>query len=109
MAHFAELDSNNIVLRVVVTDNNDPAGDEGYSWLTTRLGGTWVQTSYNGNFRKRFAQIGYSYDATKDAFIRPKPFESWILNEETADWQAPTPMPEGNFVWNEETVSWLEV
>jgi hypothetical protein len=73
MAHWAELDSNNIVLRVLVGDNNDPAGDEGYQWLIDNLGGTWVQTSYNGNFRYNYAGIGYKYDEVADAFIAPKP------------------------------------
>ena len=69
MAHFAEIDSNNIVLRVVVTDNNDPNGDEGYQWLVDNLGGRWVKTSYNGTIRGRFAGIGMKYDETLDEFI----------------------------------------
>ena len=75
MAHWAELDENNIVLRVLVGDNNDPAGDEGYSWLIENLGGTWVKTSYNGNIRYNFAGIGYTYDPIDDAFIAPVPCE----------------------------------
>lgn len=71
MSHWAELDDNNVVIRVTVGDNNDPAGDEGYSWLVQNLGGRWVQTSYNGNFRGRFAGIGYTYDAELDEFIAP--------------------------------------
>lgn len=108
MAHFAEIDENNIVLRVLVTDNNDPAGDEGYSWLIENLGGNWVKTSYNANIRKNFAGIGYTYDAERDAFIPPKPFESWVLNEETCLWEAPVSYPQdgGIYNWNEETVSW---
>lgn len=73
MSHFAELDENNKVIRVLVGDNNDPAGDEGYSWFINNLGGTWVQTSYNGKIRYNFAGIGYSYDDKADAFIAPKP------------------------------------
>jgi hypothetical protein len=73
MSHWAELDDNNIVLRVLVGDNNDPVGDEGYSWLVNNLGGNWIKTSYNGNIRYNFAGIGYSYDETADAFIAPKP------------------------------------
>ena len=73
MAHFAELDKNNIVVRVLVTDNNDPAGDEGYQWLIDNFGGTWVKTSYNGNIRYNYAGIGYSYDPVDDAFIGPMP------------------------------------
>jgi hypothetical protein len=73
MSHWAELDLNNKVLRVLVGDNNDPVGDEGYQWLIDNLGGTWVQTSYNGNFRYNFAGIGFTYDAVDDAFISPMP------------------------------------
>jgi len=74
MAHFAELDEN-IVVRVLVTDNNDPAGDEGYQWLIDNLGGTWVKASYNGNIRYNFPGIGYTYDPIDDAFIAPVPCE----------------------------------
>jgi len=73
MSHWAEIDSDNIVVRVLVGDNNDPNGDEGYRWLIDNLGGTWVQTSYNANFRFNYAGIGYSYDPVDDAFIPPKP------------------------------------
>jgi len=88
MAHWAEIDETNIVLRVLVGDNNDPAGDEGYQWLIDNLGGTWVKTSYNGNIRKNFAGIGYLYDPIRDAFIPPKPEEgNWELNEDTCLWE----------------------
>ena len=89
MAHWAELDSNNKVIRVTVGDNNDPNGDEGYQWLINNLGGRWVQTSYNANFRKNFAGIGYAYDEVRDAFIPPKPETEgdWILNPETCRWE----------------------
>ena len=110
MAHFAEINETNTVLRVLVTDNNDPIGDEGYSWLLENLGGRWIQTSYNRNFRKNFAGIGFTYDTERDAFIPPRPFDSWILNEETCQWEAPIPMPEtGNWYWNEEKGDWAEV
>jgi hypothetical protein len=72
MSHWAEIDENNIVLRVTVGDNNDPAGDEGYSWLINNLGGRWIQTSYNANFRKNFAGIGMIYDEELDEFLPPK-------------------------------------
>ncbi len=72
MSHWAEIDENNIVLRVLVGDNNDPAGDEGYSWLVENLGGTWIKTSYNSNIRYNYAGIGFSYDQEADAFIPPK-------------------------------------
>lgn len=109
MAHFAELDENNIVLRVLVTDNDFP--NEGYDWLVDNLGGTWVQTSYNANFRKNFAGIGFSYDPERDAFIPPKPFESWTLNEDTCNWEAPVAYPTDGkiYKWDEESLSWIEV
>jgi hypothetical protein len=110
MSHWAEIDSNNIVLRVLVGDNNDPAGDEGYQWLLDNLGGTWVKTSYNANIRKNYAGIGYSYDSVLDAFIPPKPFESWVLNEETCQWDAPKPRPDSidgeMWLWNETNLDW---
>ena len=109
MSHWAELDENNIVVRVTVGDNNDP--DEGYQWLIDNLGGTWVKTSYNGNIRKNFAAIGYTYDEERDAFIPLKNFESWTLNEETCTWEAPTPYPtDGNpYSWDESTLTWIEL
>jgi hypothetical protein len=129
MAHWAELDENNVVTRVLVGDNNDPAGDEGYQWLIDNLGGNWVKTSYNAaggkrrnpetgeitdepGFRKNYAGIGFTYDSTLDAFIPPKTFNSWVLNEDTCLWNAPIPMPveEGKFfVWNEEALNWNEI
>ena len=92
MAHWAELDENCVVLRVLVGDNNDPNGDEGYQWLVDNLGGTWVKTSYNAatnGFRKNYAGIGYTYDATRDAFIAPKPEchpDLVTFNEENCTW-----------------------
>lgn len=71
MAHWAEIDENNIVLRVLVGDNDDPAGDEGYKWLIDNLGGTWIKTSYNATIRKHFAGIGYYYNAETDEFELP--------------------------------------
>lgn len=109
MAHWAELDENNIVIRVVVGDNNDPNGDEGLKWLEDNLGGTWVKTSYNGSIRVRFAGIGYTYNESLDAFIEPQPFESWTLNEETAAWEPPTAKPDGKYYWDEATLSWIKV
>lgn len=113
MSHWAELDGSNVVIRVLVGDNNDPNGDEGYQWLIDNLGGTWVKTSYNGNIRKRFAGVGHTYDETNDAFIAPKPFESWLLNAETLDWDAPKPYPEAEmgqvYAWNEEQGDWFLV
>ena len=109
MSHFAELDENNVVLRVLVGDNNLP--NEGYDWFVENLGGRWVQTSYNGSIRKNFAGIGFTYDEELDAFIPPKPFESWTLNEGTCRWQSPAPYPQDGrvYAWNEETLAWDEV
>jgi len=72
VSHWAEIDNNNKVLRVLVGNNNDPANDEGYQWLIDNLGGTWIKTSYNNNIRKNYAGIGYTYDTARDAFIPPK-------------------------------------
>jgi hypothetical protein len=85
MSHFAELDENNIVIRVLVGDNNMP--NEGYDWFVETLGGRWVQTSYNGNFRRNYAGIGYTYDESRDAFIPIKPAEgNYVLDEDTCRW-----------------------
>lgn len=83
MSNWAELDENNKVIRVLVGDNNDPAGDEGYQWLLDNLGGNWLKTSYNGNIRYNFAGVGYTYDPVDDAFIAPMPecgHEELLLN-----------------------------
>lgn len=111
MAHWAEIDQNNIVVRVLVGDNNDPAGDEGYSWLINNLGGTWIKTSYNSTIRKNFAGIGFTYDEQRDAFIPPKPFESWLLNEETCLWESPIPIPQDDFYyyWDESILNWVRI
>lgn len=108
MSHWAELNENNVVIRVTVGDNNDPNGDEGYQWLLDNLGGIWVKTSYNGNIRKNFAGIGYTYDVERDAFIPPKPFASWLLDESTCRWIAPVAYPTDGFhyEWQEKTLSW---
>jgi len=111
MAHWAEVDSNNKVLRVLVTDNNDPNGDEGYQWLVENLGGHWIKTSYNSNIRKNFAGIDYIYDETKDAFIAPQPYPSWILDENSCRWQAPVfyPLDDNRYWWDEDTKQWVKV
>jgi hypothetical protein len=94
MSHWAEIDSENKVIRVLVGDNNDPAGDEGYQWLIDNLGGTWIKTSYNGNIRYNYAGIGYTYDPIDDAFIAPAPcnHDTLVLNSskrwECADCEA---------------------
>lgn len=89
MAHWAEIDSDNKVVRVVVGDNNDPMGDEGYQWLLDNLGGTWIKTSYNGKIRYNFAGIGYTYDSQRDAFIAPKPDNAIGFDEDTCRWILP--------------------
>jgi hypothetical protein len=89
MSHWAEIDDNNLVLRVVVGDNNDPAGDEGYQWLIDNLGGTWIKTSYNNNIRYNYAGIGYTYDEVRDAFIAPEPEGNIGFDEETCTWIMP--------------------
>jgi hypothetical protein len=115
MAHFAELDANNVVLRVIVVGNKDtstPDGTEvesiGVAFCQRLFGGNWVQTSYNNNMRVRYAGIGYSYNPTLDAFIPPQPYPSWTLDNTTADWIPPTPMPTDGkpYIWNESTQSW---
>jgi len=118
MAHFASLDSNNVVTRVAVVNNtecldaNSTEREEvGVAFLMKIHGGTWKQCSYNGSIRKNFPAVGFTYDATRDAFIPPKPFDSWVLNEDTCQWQAPTPMPEDDsiYLWDEETQEWMAV
>jgi hypothetical protein len=91
MSHWAEIDELNTVLRVLVGDNNDPAGDEGESFITNTFGGTWVKTSYNGTIRKNFAGIGFTYDAQRDAFIAPEPDNQIGFDEETCRWITPEP------------------
>ena len=114
MAHFAKLE-NNIVIQVIVVANQeiiDENGQEseqkGIDFCSNLLGGTWKQTSYNGNIRKNYAGIGYTYDETLDAFIAPKPFNSWLLDETTCQWKAPVDYPadKGHCKWNEETLTW---
>ena len=106
MAHFAEIDSNNKVLRViVVADEHETNGAE---WCHNLLGGTWVQTSYNGRIRKQYAGIGSTYDEEADVFIALQPYPSWSLDS-NHDWQAPSPKPAGDnlYTWDEESLSWL--
>ena len=125
MAHFARLNENNKVEQVIVISNDEITDENGneveelgvdYIHNTLRRPGSWVQTSYNNNFRVRYAGIGFFYDETLDAFIRPKPkdpitgqeYSSWILNPDTADWEAPISKPDdGNeYRWNEDDQSW---
>jgi len=121
MAHFAEIDAEGTVLRVLVVA--DAQEDRGQEFLADDLGlgGTWKKTSYNTvggvhtgggtPYRKNYAGIGFKYDNALDAFIPPKPFASWDLNEDTCLWEAPTPMPTDDkmYAWDEDTTSWKEV
>ena len=118
MAHFAEWDNDNNVIRVIVDDNNDildENGNEseevGINFCTQLLGGIWKQTSYNATFRKNYAGIGFTYDAEKDAFIPPKPFSKWVLNEDTCLWEAPVAYPddEKRYAWNDNKGEWEEL
>jgi len=108
MAHFAQIDENNIVTQVLVVPDN--AEDRGQDYLANDLGlgGTWVQTSYNNNIRKNYAGIGFTYDEARDAFIAPKPFPSWVLDEETCRWEAPVAYPTDGIMyrWNEDDTDW---
>jgi hypothetical protein len=111
MAHFAQLNDENVVTQVIVVancellDNGVESEAKGVAFCESLLGGRWIQTSYNGNIRKRFAGIGFSYDSTADVFLTPQPFPSWSLDA-NHDWQPQTPMPEGPHRWNELTLSW---
>jgi hypothetical protein len=116
MAHFAEIDSNNIVVRVVVINNNELLDEnnveqeqKGIDFCHSLFGGVWVQTSYNGSLRKNFAGVGYTYDLNRNAFIQAKPFESWVLDEATCVFYPPVPYPnDGNmYIWDESTISWV--
>lgn len=108
MAHFAEIDENNIVTRVIVIhDSLEPMGAE---WCHKTFGGNWVQTSYNGRIRKHYASIGFLYDKNLDIFIPPKPHDSWILDTNDYVWKSPVPYPtdEKFYIWNEQSLSWIE-
>jgi len=118
MAHFAELNDGGLVISVIVVHNNELLEDgqevevKGIDFCKQLYGSEtqWVQTSYNNNFRKNYAGIGYSYDPVRDAFIAPQPFPSWVINEDTCLWEPPIPMPKdgGSYQWDEATVSWVK-
>ena len=116
MAHFAKIEDN-LVTQVIVVDNTDILdgdGNEseaiGVQFCADLLGGTWVQTSYNGTFRKNYAGVGDTYDSTRNAFIEPSPYPSWILNETTCRYEPPVARPEEDvsYRWDEDTTSWVE-
>jgi hypothetical protein len=118
MAHFAKLDENNVVLEVAVINNIEMLAADGsesemmgVAFLIRWSGGysNWKQTSYNGKIRKNYAGVGYTYDSARDAFIPPKPFQSWVFNEESCSWDAPIPFPTDGqrYNWDEATTSWV--
>lgn len=124
MAHFAQLDANNVVTQVIVVANSDTADANGVekehigaAFCERLFGGNWKQTSYNGSIRKNYAGIGYTYNAGIDAFVPPKPFASWVLDNDTAQWNAPVAMPADagtgdppkRYTWDEPTTSWVAV
>jgi hypothetical protein len=121
MAYFAEIDNTNTVTRVLAVPDAQQERGQDFLAIDLALGGTWVQTSYNTRggvhanggtpLRKNYAGIGYTYDADRDAFIPPKPYESWLLDEDTCLWGAPVPYPTDGkmYRWDEDTLSWLEV
>jgi len=117
MAHFAQLNEQNMVTQVIVVVNEEllengiESEAKGIAFCESLLGGNWKQTSYNGNIRKNYAGIGYAYDSGRDAFIPPKPYPSWTMSEDTCLWSAPTPMPTDNkrYSWDEPTLAWVEV
>jgi hypothetical protein len=117
MAHFAELDENNTVKQVIVVHNNELLVDgveseaKGIEFCQSLFGGNWIQTSYNATIRKNYAGIGMNYNSIRDAFILPKPFESWVLNEDTCQWETPSPYPTDGkeYIWDETIINWIEV
>jgi hypothetical protein len=110
MAHYAFLDSNNIVTEVIpgIDETELIEGKDTEIWYGEFRGQVCVRTSYNGNIRKNYAGIGFTYDLDRDAFISPKPYESWLLVEETCQWEAPVPYPDDGLMysWNEELTDW---
>jgi hypothetical protein len=110
MAHFAEVDNNGVVLRVLVVPDAEENRGQEFLADDLELGGTWVQTSYNARIRKNYAGIGMTYDVTRDAFIPAQPFASWVLNEDTCQWEAPVARPDSIddeiWTWNEENLEW---
>jgi hypothetical protein len=119
MAHFAQLNESNVVTQVIVVHNNELMHEgveqeaKGVAFCQSLFGAqtNWKQTSYNGNMRKNYAGIGFTYDAGRDAFIPPQPYASWVLDESTCQWNAPVAYPQDgkNYRWGEPTVSWIEV
>jgi hypothetical protein len=111
MAHFAQIDTNNIVIEVLVVPEEQQHRGQDYLANDLMLGGTWVQTSYNSNIRKTFAGVGYFYHQELDIFLPPKPYPSWIINEINGEWESPIPRPEYQegmvLIWDENTQNWI--
>jgi hypothetical protein len=119
MSHFAEINENGIVLKVLVVPDSQEHRGQDFLANDLKLGGTWIQTSYNTSanvhtlggtpLRKNYAGVGYSYDQTRDAFISPQPYPSWLLVESTCQWESPTPYPDDGerYQWNEATLNWV--
>lgn len=110
MAHFAQIDDNNVVTQVLVVPNEEEHRGQEYLSEDLNLGGRWIQTSYNGNIRKMFAGVGYTYNETLDIFLPPKPFESWVLNQTLGQWDPPIARPivdeDKATIWKEDTQIW---
>lgn len=111
MAHFAEINDDSIVTRVLVVPNEHEHHGADYLAVVLGLGGVWVQTSYNGTIRKNFAGPGYLYDGERDAFIPPRPYPSWMLDEATCRWVPPVAYPDdgGRYSWDEPTQAWVQI
>jgi hypothetical protein len=108
MAHFARIDENNIVQEVLVVDNSLEHRGEDFLANELGLGGRWMQTSYNGNFRKQYAGYGFTYDEIKDIFVSVQPYPSWVLDD-NSDWQPPIERTDELSYWDEETISWKQI
>lgn len=117
MAHFAELDENNVVLRVIVVANKDTSDENGVeqesigiAFCQNLLGGRWIQTSYNNNIRKKYAGIGDTYNAQLDAFIAPPEYDYFVFDEVECKWVPPEPKPgDGHYVWDHDNRTWIEL
>jgi len=117
MAHFAKLENNKVMQVIVVAnealldENGQEVEQKGIDFCSNLIGGTWIQTSYNGRIRKNYAGIGFTYDETLDAFIPPQPFASWTLDNTTAQWKAPVDCPSDDkvYTWDEEKQDWVNL
>lgn len=109
MAIFAQVNNENIVTQVLVTDDNDPKGDRGHGWLIENLGGKWIETFIDGSERNKYAGVADLYDSAADVFYAPSPFNSWLLDKSSFTWKAPVLPPDsGVWSWSEESLEWVE-